>query len=78
MTLQERFNTLRPQVALAMDERCGYCGLAWHIGAPQLCIGFQLLGVDFMERLAAKVFNEGWEAYEQLPAVAVWEGEGGR
>ena len=58
--------------------KCAYCGAPWHFGAPRLCIGFALLGVDYMETLCANVLNAGFEEMMLDRQVLVWEGEGGR
>lgn len=76
MTLQERFNTLRPQVALAIGERCAQCGRAWH--PPALCWACDWLDEETIEIIAARIFNESFDELDRQRAVLAWEGEGGR
>jgi hypothetical protein len=56
--------------------KCTRCGMDWHL--PVLCWAYQWLDVETIERIAANIFNEGFEQHELQQRVLVWEGEGGR
>lgn len=56
---------------------CSRCGLPWH--PLVLCIGYRLLGTEFMEKLSAEIYNRGFEEWGfDRAREACWENEGGR
>jgi hypothetical protein len=50
--------------------------MPWH--PPALCWAYQLLDVETIERIAAGIYNAGFEQWDINRAVLAWESEGGR
>jgi len=76
MSLQERFNTLHPQVAAIELGLCPRCGRKWH--PPALCWAYDWLSEDDIETIAANIYNRAFDGLDLERAVVAWEGEGGR
>lgn len=58
-----------------MKERCIHCGEEWH--PPALCWAYQEFGAEYVERIAANIYN-GYPADYEPPDIDTWESEGGR